>query len=231
MNPELQVYILYRDMMTYGFYESFYTQARKSNVMFIQYQVTAKPRVTTDQKKVRVNVVDPIIERQIQIDADLVVLATGITPNLPSELAKTYGAAVDSDGFFQEADSKWRPVDSLKEGVFACGLAHSPRNIAETIATAEAAAQRALRILGRQRLPAGQVVASVHHSLCSLCEQCIDACPYGARTIDVDQEKLLINPVMCQGCGSCAAVCPSGASVLEGFLEQQMLAIIDATIN
>ena len=158
-------------------------------------------------------------------------MATGVIPNLPAELAETCGASVDIDGFFQEADSKWRPVDSLNEGVFACGLAHSPRNIAETIATAEAAAQRALRILSRKRLPAGKVVASVHHSLCSLCERCIDACPYGARTIDDDQEKVLINPAMCQGCGSCAAICPNGASVVEGFLEQQMLEMIDAAIS
>ena len=231
LNPGLRIYILYRDMMTYGFYESYYTRARKADVTFIQYQVTAKPQVETNQKTVSVRVHDPLIDRQLQIEADLLVLATGVIPNLPSELAETCGAAVDPDGFFQEADSKWRPVDSLKEGIFACGLAHSPRNIAETIATAEAAAQRALRILARERLPAGKVVASVHHSLCSLCQQCIDACPYGARSIDVDREKVLVNPAMCQGCGSCAAICPNGAAVLEGFLEQQMLEMIDAALG
>ena len=230
-NPELRIYILYRDMMTYGFYETYYTRARKADVIFIQYQTAAKPQVEADQKSVRVTVHEPLIEKQLQIEADLLVLAPGIIPNLPPELAEAFGASVDIDGFFQEADSKWRPVDSIKEGVFACGLAHSPRNIAETIATAEAAAQRALRILSRQRLPAGKVVAGVHHSLCSLCERCINACPYGARTIDYDQDKVLINPAMCQGCGSCAAICPNGASVLEGFLEQQMLEMIDAAMN
>jgi heterodisulfide reductase subunit A len=230
-NPELQVYILYRDIMAYGFYETYYTRARKANVIFIQYQVADKPRVAVDQQNVIVSVRDYTIEKEIQIGADLLVLATGIVPDLPSGLAESCGAAVDPDGFFQEADSKWRPVDSLKEGVFACGLAHSPRNIAETITTAEAAAQRALRILVRERLPAGKVVASVHHSLCSLCEQCIDACPYGARSIDVETEKVQVNPAMCQGCGSCAAICPSGASALEGFLEQQMLETIDAVMG
>jgi heterodisulfide reductase subunit A len=230
-NPELQIYILYRDMMAYGFYESFYTQARKADVTFIQYRINEKPQVEMEQGSVKVTVRDALMERPLQITADLLVLATGIIPNLPPELTQTFGVAVDADGFFQEADSKWRPVDSLKEGVFACGLAHSPRNIAETIATAEAAAQRALRILARERLPAGKVVASVHHSLCSLCERCIDACPYGARSIDVDQDKVLINPAMCQGCGSCAAICPSGAAVLEGFLEQQMLEVIDAAMT
>jgi heterodisulfide reductase subunit A len=231
LNPELRIYILYRDMMSYGFYETYYTRARKANVTFIQYQLTAKPQVEAGQEKVSVSVHDPLLDRQIQIEADLLVLATGVVPNLPPELTQTYGAAIDPDGFFQEADSKWRPVDSLKEGIFACGLVHSPRNIAETIATAEAAAQRALRLLARERLPAGKVVASVHHSLCSLCQQCIDACPYGARTIDVDREKVRVNPAMCQGCGSCAAICPNGAAVLEGFLEQQMLEMIDAAIG
>jgi heterodisulfide reductase subunit A len=231
INPELQIYILYRDMMAYGFHETFYTRARKANVIFIPYRVTAKPQVEVDQKNVNVSVRDPVIDRQLQIKADLLVLATGVIPSLPPELAETYGAAVDSDGFFKEADSKWRPVDSIKEGIFACGLAHSPRNIAESITTAEAAAQRTLRILARERLPAGKVVSSVHHSLCSLCEQCIAMCPYGARSIDVDREQVRINPAMCQGCGSCAAVCPNGASVLEGFLEQQMLAMIDAAIG
>jgi heterodisulfide reductase subunit A len=180
---------------------------------------------------VRVSVRESLLERYIQIEAELLVLATGVIPNLPPELAETYGATVDRDGFFQEADSKWRPLDSIKEGIFACGLAHSPRNIAETIATAEAAAQRSLRILSRERLPAGKVVASVHHSLCSLCERCIDACPYEARTIDYDNDKVRVNPAMCQGCGSCAAICPNGASVLEGFLEQQMLETIDAAMS
>jgi heterodisulfide reductase subunit A len=230
-NQEIQIYILYRDMMTYGLHETYYTQARKANVVFIQYAVSEKPRVEANQKEVMVMVREPLIERPIQIKADLLVLASGIMPNLPPELAETFGAAVDPDGFFREADSKWRPLDSLKEGVFCCGLAHSPRNIAETIATAEAAAQRALRILSHQRLATGRVVASVHHSLCSLCERCLDACPYGARSINYEKEQVLVNPAMCQGCGSCAAICPSGAAVLEGFLEQQMLEIIDAAMS
>jgi heterodisulfide reductase subunit A len=141
------------------------------------------------------------------------------------------GVHLDPDGFFQEAESKWRPVDSLKEGVFACGLALGPRSISESIATAEAAAQRALRILGRERLATGRVVAGVRHSLCSLCEQCISACPYGARTLEADLQQVLVNPAMCQGCGACAAVCPNDASFLEGYPAQQMLAVIDAALN
>jgi heterodisulfide reductase subunit A len=230
-NPEIAVYILYRDMMAYGFTEAYYTRARKAGVIFIQYEVDKRPRVQSDKESLEVAVFEPILGRPLQIQADLVVLATGVVPILPQDLSQNYGVSLDQDGFFQEAESKWRPVDSLKEGVFACGLAHSPRNIAESIATAEAAAERALRILARDRLQSGKVVATVHHSLCSLCERCIDACPYGARSLDFDRENILVNPVMCQGCGSCAAICPNSASVLQGFQEQQMLAVIDAAIG
>ena len=230
-NPALAIYILYRDMMTYGFAETYYTRAREAGVIFIQYRVEDKPRVKTGKDSPEVMIWEPILKRQLKIKADLVVLATGVVSNLPQDLAQSFGASVDQDGFFQEADSKWRPVDALKEGVFACGLTHSPRNIAETIATAEAAAERALRIISREYLPAGKVLAKVHQSLCSLCERCIDACPYGARSIDFDHEEVRINPVMCQGCGACAAACPNSASILEGFLEQQMFEMIDAAVG
>ena len=230
-NPALSIYILYRDMMTYGFAETYYTRTRATDVIFIQYRTDDKPRVQTGKESLEVTIFEPILGRYLKIKADLVVLATGLVSNLPEDLAQSFGASVDQDGFFQEAESKWRPVDALKEGVFACGLTHSPRNIAETIATAEAAAERALRIISREHLPAGKVLAQVHHSLCSLCERCIDACPYGARSIDFDHEKVRINPVMCQGCGACAAVCPNSASILEGFLEQQMFEMIDAAMG
>ena len=230
-NPAMSIYILYRDMMTYGFNETYFTRARENGIMFIQYRPEEKPQVQVNNEAVTVQVFEPIIGKKVAIYADLLVLATGITPNFPAELARSFGAAVDRDGFFQSAEHKWRPVDSLTEGVFACGLALAPGNIGESTALAEAAAQRALGILARRLLPAAKVVAGVHHSLCSLCERCIEACPYGARTIDPDHEQVLVNAAMCQGCGSCAAVCPNSAAVLEGFLEQQMFEVIDAAIQ
>jgi heterodisulfide reductase subunit A len=229
-NPELSIYILYRDMMTYGFTETYYTEARRQGIIFVQYSPDNKPRVEVVDGSPRVTVFEPIIGEEIEIAADLLALATGIVPGLPAELAQSFGAALDGDGFFQEAESKWRPVDALKEGVFACGLTHSPRSIPETLATAYAAAQRALRILSRKQLPTGKVLARVRHSLCSLCERCIEACPYGARMLNAEADKVLVNPAMCQGCGSCATVCPNKASVLVGFRQEQMFDIIDAAM-
>jgi len=174
-NPETAIYILNRDMMSYGFSETYYTQARKAGVFFIQYGLENKPKVNSEDGSVQVTVFEPIIGQDIQINPDLLVLATGMVPSLPAELAATFGCSLDPDGFFAEAEPKWRPVDSLKEGVFACGIAHSPRSISESVATAEAAAQRSLRILAQKNLPAGKVVAKVRHSLCSQCERCIGA--------------------------------------------------------
>ena len=235
-NPGIAIYILYRDMMSYGFMETYYTRARKAGVIFIQYDVDNKPEVVpdgteADGKTIQVNGYDPILGQKIRIEADLVVLSAGVLPTLDKDIVEFFGASVDQDGFFMEAETKWRPVDSIKEGIFACGLAHSPRSIEETIATAEAAAQKSLRILSQEYLSSGKIVATVRDSLCSLCERCIDACPYGARHLDQDLEKIVINPVMCQGCGSCAAVCPNSASIVEGFMEEQMFEIIEAALS
>jgi len=233
-NPQLAVYILYRDMMALGFTESYFTAARKAGVIFIQYDLDNKPRVTIStesSKHLFITVTDPILARPLEIEADLLVLATGIVPQLPVALADAFAAETDQDGFFLEAESKWRPVDALKEGIFGCGIVLSPRSIPDTIATAGAAAQRSLRILAHEKLSAGKIVSSVRHSLCSLCERCIEACPYNARRLDPDGEKIVVNPAMCQGCGDCATACPNSASILHGFADHQILDMIDAAIE
>ncbi len=234
INPELSVYVLYRDMMTCGFQEAYLTKARRDGTMFIPYHPSGKPVVDIPEKNeggvLYVRVYDPVLRADVEIETDLLVLATGVEPVLPESLTSAYGAAVDEDGFFKEAEPKWRPVESLKEGVFACGLAHSPRSIPETIAQAQAAAQRALRILVKKNLPSGKVTAAVRESLCILCERCIDACPYGARSLDPDESRILVNPLMCQGCGACAAVCPNDASIVEGFLPGRMISAIDEVL-
>ena len=230
-NPGIDVYILYRDIMAYGFTETYYTQARRAGVIFIQYNVEDKPRVQLEDGHPTVAIMDPILNREVAIESDILVLATGIVPGDQAKLAEIFGVEVDQDGFFQEAEYKWRPVDFLKEGVFTCGIANAPRSVTESIAMAEAAAQRGLRILTSEKLAAGNIVAEVRHSLCSLCEKCIDACPYGARWRDEDEEKIMVDALACQGCGTCAAVCPNSAAVLRGYRDQQMFSVIDAALE
>jgi len=240
-NPEITITILYRDIMSYGFSEAYYTQARQAGILFIRYTPDRKPVVHVGESKVAesgatdkrvcVRCFEPIIGQDVEIEADIVLLAAGVVPNLPLHLASAFGFTTDEDGFFQEAESKWRPVDSLKDGVFACGLAHSPRNIPEAIATAQAAAQHAIRVVSNSALSASRVTAEVRHTICSLCGLCIETCPYGARAFDLEHEKVLVNSLMCQGCGACATICPNKASFVEGFSSQQMFEMIEASVR
>jgi heterodisulfide reductase subunit A len=227
-NPGIQIYVLYRDMMVTGFSESYYTQARKAGILFIPYTLENKPRVEAGQTRPAVTVFEPIIDQLLEIEADLVVLATGVTPDFPQNLAEMFEAERDSDGFFQEADVKWRPVDAMKPGIFGCGIANSPESIPDAIASAEAAAQRSLRILSRQSLPSSRITARVRHSLCSRCQICIDACPYHARALNAELDRIDVNAAACQGCGACAAICPNSAAVVDGLLMPQFFEMIDA---
>ena len=229
-NPELAVYILYRDMMTYGFTEHLYTRARKAGVVFIAYDPEAKPTVMVDGNDVRVRVMEPVLNRVLEIQADRVILAAGMIPSPNTDICGIFGIKPDPDGFYQEADIKWRPVESTREGVFVCGIGLSPGTISESIATAEAAAQKALALLFRPEILRSRTTARVRHSLCSLCQLCISACPYGARQMESDLNRIVIDPLMCQGCGACAAICPNDAAVMDEWLPQHMFGVIDAAL-
>jgi len=235
-NPGMNIYILYRDMMTCGFSETYFTQARQDGILFISYEQDALPEVNPRHDgegsgMVVVKTREPVLDLPIEIEADLVVLATGIRPQWPDELAAGLNIQPDGNGFFMEADSKWRPLDSLKEGVYACGLVLSPRFVDETIATAEAAASRALSLISRPMHDPAHLTAAIRQSLCSRCRRCIPVCPYGARHLDMDTEQLQVNPLMCQGCGACAAACPNGAAVMDGYSSRHMMGRIDAAMS
>lgn len=230
-NPDLRIYVFYRDIMTYGFLETYYTQARKAGAIFIRYDKERKPEVVFEEGKPVITAYDPALRREVVIHADLLSLSSGVVPNEVDDLVEIFGVDVNQDGFFQEADSKWRPVDFLKQGIYMCGLAHSPRRMGETVASAKAAAQRALRILNAEKISRETVVATVRDTLCSRCGACISACPYGARVLDLQENRVLVDEILCQGCGACAAVCPNSATVLSGFHDGPMLASIDAALE
>jgi len=231
-NPDLDIYIFYRDMMTYGFLETYYTRARREGIIFIQYTPDKKPDVSlSDGGKIRITARDPILGRDIVLEPELVVLSTGIVPSDQRMLANLFGIELNEDGFFKESDYKWQPVNSRKRGVFICGIAHSPRSVPESIAMAQAAAQRALGILKREKNQAGAIVAEVRHSLCARCERCISACPYDARYRNEDEDIIEVDRLACQGCGSCAAICPNSASVVRGYGDRQVMAMLDAALE
>ena len=232
-NPDLAVYIIYRDMMTCGLAESWFTEARRQGILFFQYAPEAKPEVKVGEGEtasVTIELHDPILNAPVAIAADLLVLATGISARLPEALAEAYGVERDADGFFREADSKWRPVEAMRTGVFGCGIALSPRSIPEAIATAEAAASRTLALLASQKRKAATTTAVVRHSLCTQCLRCVDTCPYGARFLDDAEGLVRVNPTMCQGCGDCATVCPNGASIVAGFTQRTLFGAIDGAV-
>ena len=230
-NPDSQVHIFYRDMMTPGLQETLYTQARQAGVMFFPYEKQDPPCLEPDENSCRITWSDAILGRPMETAVDYVVLATGVIPHLTLDLAQTFGANLDPFGFFDQADSKWRPVEALEPRVLACGLALEPAGIAFSLAAARAAAARAVALLSREKIQPGTDMARVRNAYCSLCRLCIAACPFGARHVDHQGEMLVIDPLTCQGCGICAAVCPSGAAVVDGISRTHMLDVINTALS
>jgi heterodisulfide reductase subunit A len=231
-NPDIDVTIFYRDLMSYGFMETYYTQARRAGVVFIPYSVESKPRMILENDRPILTGIDPVLQRAVKVEADLLVLSTGIIPGNSRQLAETFGVEIDEDGFFQEAESKWRPVEAAKRGVFVCGMAHSPRNIAETVAMAEAAALRALRFLTAKQLSVGTgVVATVEQERCTGCKTCVDLCPYQAITFCEEEKVATIDAMLCQGCGVCAAACPVACISVWNYTPDQMYAQIEGVLT
>jgi heterodisulfide reductase subunit A len=230
IHPQAQLFVLYRDIRTYGFKEDAYRRAREAGVIFICYDPDDKPQVVTEDDGLRVLVRDPVLGERLALDADLLVLSTGIVPHENGALADALKVPLDADGFFQEANAKVRPMDSERAGIFLCGLAQAPHFIDETIVQAEGAALRAAILLNKSRLESRPTIATVNERLCSACELCVQACPYDARSIDPERGVASVDPILCQGCGVCVMVCPNGASQQSTFEMRQVMAMLDATI-
>ena len=227
LQPDCEVYVLYRDFRTYGERESLYLEARRQGVVFIRYNVEDKPRVEVVDGKLRVSVTDHVLQRPVSLNPDLIALATAIVPNETDALSRFFKVPVNEEGFFIEAHAKLRPVDFATDGVYLCGLAHYPKPIDESIAQAQAAAARAATILARESIQFSGTVAFTNQMLCSSCGTCVNICPYSAPRYN-DKGKAEINPALCKGCGLCVASCRSGAIRLRGFDDGQIFTVIDS---
>ncbi|MBW2221611.1 MAG: CoB--CoM heterodisulfide reductase iron-sulfur subunit A family protein [Deltaproteobacteria bacterium] len=217
--------------MTYGFKEAYYTKCREKGVTFIRYSLEDKPRVTLEDGAIKIEVNNPDLKKTLRFSPNLLVLSSGIDPNDNESLADVLNLKLDEDGFFKEAEVKFRPVDFLVEGIFLCGLAHSPMFIEETIAQAQAAAQRAWTLLSKSSIEASRFVSYVNERRCSLCELCIAACPYQARVKDEENRKIVVREALCQGCGACAMACPNSAAKLKGYRDDQMFSMVDSLLS
>jgi len=231
-SPETNVYILYRDVRTYGFNESFYTKARQQNVVFMRYDEDRKPEVSKNGNGLLVEVIDQTLKIPIEISADLVVLSAGIVPNDDNEtISQLLKVPLNADGFFLEAHMKLRPVEFATDGVFLAGMAHSPKSISESIAQAGAAALQAATIITKDEYETEATISSVNEEICSGCGTCVEVCEFNAlELVEAPEGEMVckVNQTLCKGCGCCAAACPSGAIEQKGFTREQILSAIDA---
>ncbi len=227
-NPGANIFVLYRDMRTYSFLEDRYREARARGIIFIRYDLEQKPVVEKQGEDLQVSFPDPMIGLEAAVDADLVVLAPAIlAPEDNDKIARLFKAPLNADGFFLETHMKIKPVDLPAEGVYVCGLAHSPKNIEESIIQAKAAAGRAATVLSRARLEAGGVVAQVLPRKCAGCLTCVRVCPFGAPRINPQTLRAEIEAVQCRGCGTCAGECPNKAIELLGYTDEQQAAAVE----
>jgi heterodisulfide reductase subunit A len=219
-NPHINVYIIYRDIRTYGKREDLYQKARAAGVIFIRYSLDERPAVTPDGDRVQVEFRDPILDRKLAVKADILCLATAIVSHKDSALTQFFKVPMDTDGWLLEAHQKLRPVDFP-----------NAKPIDESIAQAKAAASRALSVLTIENIKVGGVVSEIIPELCSGCLGCINVCPYNAIMFDDEKKIAVVNQALCKGCGACAAACPSEAPILMGFNNEQLYAQIKSALT
>jgi heterodisulfide reductase subunit A-like polyferredoxin len=230
-NPEIEVAILYRDIRTYGFREQLYREARREGVLFLEFDAEQPPQVSRSNGRLQVQVAVQPEGEEVTLAADRVVLSAGIEAEPGNEtLSQLLKLPLTGEGFFLEAHVKLRPVDFAADGVYLCGLAHSPRAIDETMAQAQAAAVRAVALLAKKELTATPIIASVNPRLCAACGACVEVCPYDARVLEPGMPYAEVVEVLCQGCGACVVACPNKASQQKGFEFLQISDMLDAAL-
>jgi heterodisulfide reductase subunit A len=233
VSPETEVYVLFKDVRSYGFKEDYYREAAMKGVMFINYDDEQKPELTKDTDRLKMAFWEPVLKERIEIEPDLVVLSAATVPNPENKhIAEMLKVPLTKDGFFLEAHMKLRPVDFATDGVFLCGMAHSPKYIEESIAQACAAAARATTILSKDKLEMEGIVANVDEDLCSGCRICEHLCPYAAVEMKDKDGKPIAHVIeaLCKGCGACGTACPTKAITMGHFTTEEILAQVKAAL-
>jgi len=231
INPQTQVYVLYRDVRTYGFYEMYYQEARRKGVVFIRYDLDNRPVVALKEGVLQVSLLDPAMGSRVILAADRVILSTGIEPDDNRKLAGIFDVKLNPDGFFMEANPKSAPLDSVDRGKFFCGLCHSPNLIEDVISQGNAAAARAATLLSKESVENKIHLAYVVKRLCCGCGLCVSVCPYQARVINEEEGKADVTENLCQGCGNCVVACRNAASQQKNFEKGMNLAVLDAALD
>jgi heterodisulfide reductase subunit A len=225
LNPDMDVFILYRDLRTYGEKELLYKKAREQGVIFIRFDLESKPKVEqTADGKLQMTVTDAILGRPVVLKPDLLTLASAVLPNPTEEIGEIFNLTRSAAGFFNEAHAKRRPVDSSSDGIFLAGLAHYPKPIDESIAQAKAAVGRAAYFLTQDIVEVGGIVAVVDQDKCAVCLTCVRVCPFNVPIIDYTIDAAYIDPAKCQGCGICPSECPAKAITLNNFTDAHIIA-------
>jgi heterodisulfide reductase subunit A len=239
LNPKMDIYILFRDMRTYGFSEDYYREAAEKGVKFIRYEPQDKPQVEPGESDegrhvLKVTATDYVLGNKVEIDADIVALAAAIIPAEGSrEVSQQFTIPLGQDGFFQEAHVKLRPVEFAADGIYLCGMAHYPKHITEVINQAYGAAGRVLTLLSHDTVVASGSVCEVNEKRCMGCGACLSACTYGAIELRETRQgkKAVVNPILCKGDGLCNAKCPTAAIQLKHFTDDELSAQIDAAVG
>jgi heterodisulfide reductase subunit A len=234
LNPDCQVVVLYKDIITYGFREQYYTEARKRGVLFVRYTDETRPVVESlPDGRVQVKAHEPNLNRELMLTPDLVTLSMAIVPSEGTgALAQKLGVELSPEGFFMEAHLKMRPMDFMVEGIFVAGMAHYPKFIEEAISNAQAAAGRALTLLSKEPLYIGGTIAVVDQDKCVGCLTCVRTCPFEIPKVDAARTGVggivgaaWIDPALCQGCGTCTGECPATAIQLVNYRDEQMIGV------
>jgi heterodisulfide reductase subunit A len=233
VNPEAEIYVLYKDVRAYGFKEDYYREASTKGVIFVNYDDERKPQVVNDNGQLKVTFWEPIVKQEVEINPDIVVLSAATIPNPDNKrIAEMLKVPLTKDGFFLEAHMKLRPVDFATDGVFVCGMAHSPKYMDESIVQACAAAARATTILSKKTLEMEGVIANVNEDLCSGCRICELLCAYAAIEMKENNGKSTAHVIeaLCKGCGVCGTACPTKAITMGHFTTEEILAQVKAAL-